>query len=416
LNRELQRRLERLLGGTTSRAAERAAAEPTLVPGPYRDWNDWRQRRKSGRVIDPRGLGNPPLPASVEERVEDVSVITTRFDADFRHGPWNLREVRVRSTDWLDRLDGDRGRRLPFAWERSAFLDTETTSLSSGSGVWVFLTGIGCFEGPQFVVRQYLMHTPAAEQPYLEAIAADLAAHDRLVTFFGKAFDQHKLLDRARVQQMSLPLPADHFDLYWMARRLLHGRLADLKLKTLEREVLRYHRLEDLPGSEAPDAYFLYLREPERAGLDGVLLHNLIDIVSLPSLAAELSFRLESPAEAADRWARGFVLARNGEWGAAADELEERLAELAAGDALAAAQVFRRAGRFERQRQALERALATEADHAAALEELSKWWEHRGGDPAEALRLALRAIAVTRRPGKALEQRRLRLERRLAQR
>lgn len=338
-------------------------------------------------------------------------MFTTRFAADFRHGPWNMREVLARGAAELDALDPTRAPVRGFAWRGSAFLDTETTSLSSGSGVWVFLTGIGCFEGPEFVVRQYLMRSPAAEVPYLERVAADLGGHDRLVTFFGKAFDQHRLLDRASVQQIELPLPPDHYDLYWLSRRLFRGRFADLKLKTLEREVLRYYRLHDLPGAEAPAAYFHYLRTQAMEGLRGVLEHNLLDIVSLTALAAELSFRMEAPQDPLDRKARGLVRGRGGQVAAACEDLAACLHLLSRAEGLEAARVFQRGGQAALQRQVLTRLVERDARDAEALVELAKWWEHQGKDSRVALEWAERALACSpprQRP--ALEHRRRRLQ------
>ena len=47
----------------------------------------------------------------------------------------------------------------PYTLERSevVFVDTETTGLSGGTGTYVFMVGLGFFEGDRFVVRQFFM-------------------------------------------------------------------------------------------------------------------------------------------------------------------------------------------------------------------------------------------------------------------
>ena len=343
---------------------------------------------------DPRGLDNPALPEFDECEREGVIVRTTVFRQDFPHGGWTLGSIPRRSTlplDWLAAPE-TAGR---FAWPGAAFLDTETTSLSSGSGVVVFLTGIGAFEPEGFVVRQYLIRDPDREEATLQAIVDDLDRRGRLVTFFGKAFDQHRLLDRARYLGLPFPLPEDHFDLYWMSRRLVGGRFADLKLRTLEHELLGYYRLHDLPGSEAPEAWFRALRGEGDTALEGVMMHNLIDVVSLASLAAELSLRLEAPSDRDERLARARVLVRAGERGRGCEELtavvdRDSPAELWRELAL----LRRRVGDYSGQRSALESALCREPEDLVAHVELAKWFEHRGRDPARALELAEGALGL----------------------
>jgi uncharacterized protein YprB with RNaseH-like and TPR domain len=326
-------------------------------------------------------------------------------------------EVQRRPTTGLVELAGDPALDA-FRWDAAAFLDTETTSLSGGTGVLVFLTGIGCFEDGEFVVRQYLFHSPSAERRTLEEVGRALACRRHLVTFSGKAFDQHRLLERARFHRLDLAVPAGHLDLYWTSRRLLgescrRRGLSNLRLRTLEHHVLDYHRLFDLPGSEAPEAWFGYVRGEGMSGLQGVLLHNLLDVLSLTSLAAELSLRMESPQDLGERRARAEAWWRAGRGLPAVAELAEVAAASGAGeDFRRLAGWYRRCGDFAAQGRALEEGLercAAAADLGLLLE-AAKWQEHRGRDPVKALDLARRARALARgREGAALDRRIARL-------
>jgi hypothetical protein len=131
-----------------------------------------------------------------------------------------------------------------------------------------------------------------------------------------------------------------------MGTKLLRRRFADTKLVTLEKELLRYERDDDLPGRAAPRAWQLLFDEGQEPLLWAVVRHNLLDVLALPALAAELSLRVESPAEELEQ-------ERLTERDVAA--VEQSLAEARA--ALAAAPPYRLASAKARVRR-LERKLA----------------------------------------------------------
>src|SRR5690349_7443316 len=56
-----------------------------------------------------------------------------------------------------------------------AFLDTETSGLSGGTGTYTFMVGVARFVDDRFVLRQFFMRDPAEEPAMLEAIARFLA-------------------------------------------------------------------------------------------------------------------------------------------------------------------------------------------------------------------------------------------------
>src|SRR5512140_1444312 len=122
---------------------------------------------------------------------------------------------------------------------RFAFLDTETSGLSGGTGTYAFMVGIGRFVDDQFQLRQFFMRDPAEEPAMLEAIASFLAPVQALVTFNGKAFDAPLLTTRYRLHHIPIPYEGySHLDLLPLARRLWRDRLESRALKFLEVHVL----------------------------------------------------------------------------------------------------------------------------------------------------------------------------------
>ncbi len=196
------------------------------------------------------------------------------------------------------------------------FLDTETTGLSGGTGTYAFEVGIGIIEKGLFRVRQYVMRDYPQEKIMLLAIAELLKTHKTLVSFNGKSFDIPLLESRMVVNGIHIQLSEiPHLDLMHVCRRIYKLRLKRCNLQTLERAVLGMQRLDDLPGAEAPQRYFQYLRTGEFALLKDVLNHNLEDVVSLAKLTGHVAavFRMpETLTEPEDLFSVGRVLERTG--------------------------------------------------------------------------------------------------------
>jgi uncharacterized protein YprB with RNaseH-like and TPR domain len=181
---------------------------------------------------------------------------------------------------------------------RALFLDTETTGLSGGTGTLAFLVGVAYFEDDELVVEQLFVHDPDAEAALLSRVAALVAGASALITFNGKSFDLPLLRSRfvlARVEPPALP---PHLDLLHVARRIYGARVERCSLTTLERDVLRFERLDDVAGEDIPERYRRYLREGDRAGVVPVVRHNLWDLVALAALTGELAARVaRAPSE-----------------------------------------------------------------------------------------------------------------------
>jgi uncharacterized protein YprB with RNaseH-like and TPR domain len=193
-----------------------------------------------------------------------------------------------------------------------AYFDTETTGLSTGAGTVIFLAGVARVEGGAMVVRQYLLPDYPHERPLLRALATDLAAATRMVTYNGRSFDLPMLAARLTVHGLfreQAALPANHDDLLPTARRLFRRPLGAARLADVESGVLGVHRTSDCPGSEVPARYFGYLSGGSPDILAVVLDHNLQDVVSLALLEAEVArLRAGGWREAAVLDPRGMAL------------------------------------------------------------------------------------------------------------
>ena len=193
---------------------------------------------------------------------------------------------------------------------RAVFLDTETTGLSMDTGTYTFMIGVGTFEMSEeprflgeigvlngaFVVRQFFMRHPGEERAQLHLVEEALAGCGGLVSFNGRGFDVPLVQNRFVLARMPIPLiGTPHLDLLPPARRVWRGRIGSCRLGNLEQHVLGVERtVEDVPGYLIPDIY----RDYYRTGivtemLARVFYHNLMDITSMPILAALLTSRFE---------------------------------------------------------------------------------------------------------------------------
>jgi len=288
------------------------------------------------------------------------------------------------------------------------FFDTETTGLSGGTGTVAFLLGLGRIVDGALVVRQYILTTFGGEAELLAAAGDWAAGAEGVVTFNGKSFDVPLVATRCRMAGVAdrfSPLP--HIDLLPPTRRAFGRQWSDCRLGTAERKLLHFEREDDLPGSEAPESWFAWVRRGDASRLPQVARHNHLDIVSLAALLPALGDAHAEPA----RW-RADVLgvarayARAGAEARAFQLLGEHRALLTPDGLFELAVYHRRRGEWDEAR-ALWEPLAAEG-HLPAVECLAKYHEHVRRDFACALTLADRLQADPDR-----ERRRERLLRKL---
>jgi uncharacterized protein YprB with RNaseH-like and TPR domain len=268
---------------------------------------------------------------------------------------------------------------------RRVYIDTETTGLSGGSGTLAFLIGIAVVENDAIELSQFLMTRFAAEAASLSAFAETLSPNDQLVSYNGKSYDLPLLITRFRMQAMQHPFDGlPHLDLLHPVRRLFSRRWADCRLISLEQNLLGFSRVDDLPGSEAPAAWFSYIRSGQGAQLIKVVEHNQQDIVSLAVTHSVLTQAIAQPqAFNVDLYALARWLSESSE-DDARELLQSHADELCDDGKRLLGQLARRAGHWP-QAIAIWEALAA-AGCTDSLERLAKYHEHISKDLAAARR------------------------------
>jgi len=360
-----------------------------------------------------KGARNLPQP-NVEPRYEidsvvagafhptprgDVFIVEQSYAADYRHG---VSSIFCSSPLTLISQWANDPRLLEIPLSRFAFLDTETSGLSGGTGTYAFMVGIARFENDNFLLRQYFMRDPAEEPAMLEAIAHFLAPAQALVTFNGKAFDAPLLATRYRLHHIPVPFKDySHLDLLPLARRLWRDRLESRALKYLEQHVLGLTRsIEEVQGYEIPWLYFDYLRSRDARPLAGVFYHNAMDVVAMAALLAQVNEMMQNPYDGhvehgLDFIALGKLFEDLGHWEEAARlferGLEFGLTESDFGVAVRRLSILqKRRGDFNEAIRLWEAAAAN--GHIYAHIEMAKYYEHKCRDVKTALKWTRSAL------------------------
>lgn len=202
----------------------------------------------------------------------------------------HLREQTLPDDALPEHFCGAFDRKDTLAPSRMLFFDTETTGLAGGTGTRAFMIGAADWHDGGLRIRQLTMRTMAAETAMLDAFRAWIRPDTLLVSYNGKCYDAPLLATRYRLARQANPLAGlDHVDLLYPTRRRYRGVFENCRLATIERQVLRIVREDDLPGSEAPAAWLSYLRGGSAQTLRRVLAHNHQDVISLSRLLRHLS-------------------------------------------------------------------------------------------------------------------------------
>jgi len=341
----------------------------------------------------------------------------TFYEKHRRHGSAEIGALSALPGNLLARLSAGLIADVPP--EEWAFLDTETTGLSGGTGTCAFLVGVGSITPEGFRVRQFFMRDYGEEPSMLRALTRYLEPFRVLITYNGRAFDQPLLETRYRMQRTRAPFGRfEHLDLLHGARRLWKLRFESCRLVDLEQHVLGFEREGDVPGALIPYIYFEYVRTGEMARLLPVFHHNVLDIVTLACLTGIVPFAFHDPANTPLK--HGAELASVGRWLREAGELEQArlLFRRAIETSLRDDVLFRTLwdlAVLERKLGCDEAALALWNDlatsknpfQARAYEEMAKHYEHREKNPDRALEMTRRAMDLEDSEG--LRKRELRL-------
>ena len=243
-------------------------------------------RTDSTAVIPKRETGKCPLPyLSPMENGEGTTYFCDKIFIEY-HGQIDLKQFPEIPVDVLRFLSQDRSL-TEFAIRDVLFLDIETTGTAGGTGTYAFLVGLGFVEDGYFQVRQFFLHDLAEESAFLNAVEEFTGRFRYLVTYNGKSFDSQILRNRYLMHRKEDPLrDKPHVDMLFVARRLWKKRFRDCDLMNLERQVLQFYRIDDIPGYLIPAAYTDYLRFAKANLIQKVIHHNQWDIVSLAVLTA----------------------------------------------------------------------------------------------------------------------------------
>jgi hypothetical protein len=292
---------------------------------------------------------------------------------------------------------------------RALYLDTETTGLSGGTGTIAFLVGLAFWDEGGLVVEQLLVRELGEEGPMLARVAQRIASASMLVTFNGKSFDMPLLRTRYVMARLPAPVEPPHLDLLHVARRLHKPRGVECKLTSIERDVLGFERVDDVPGSEVSARYVHFLRSGEARALLGVIEHNAWDVVAMAALVGLYGEPMDATGEGVE-WgtqldprdlvgvARTMKRARAGDlaWHA----IERAVAEGVGAESLRARAEIAKA-RGDRARALADfEALAMDVDDPRVRLELAKLYEHFARDHASALAVVDRTggrVKATRR-------------------
>jgi uncharacterized protein YprB with RNaseH-like and TPR domain len=282
---------------------------------------------------------------------------------------------------------------LPEVHELSApdwlYIDTETTGLSGGTGNLAFMIGVARFLDCERVeVCQYVLAGFSAEPAMLRALLEWVGPRSVAVSYNGRCFDLPILATRLALHRIDADLESMHqLDLMYGVRRAFRRYWPDCRLQTVERRLLGQHRIDDLPGAQAPAAWQAWLRSGATATMRRVLAHNFQDLVSLVLLHRRLLGLYAGGGDpAGDRAAIGRAWLKVGRPELARRVWEDAGEKLDADGILQLAALYRRQGEWARA-EALWLRLHAAGNSSAALA-LSKYHEHRRRDYRRALEYA----------------------------
>lgn len=176
------------------------------------------------------------------------------------------------------------------------FMDTETTGLAGGTGTVVFLLGLGRIEKDKLHLAQYFLTGFKGEPALLAHGGNFIRGATTCVSYNGKSFDHPLLATRYRLTGRVDPFgKLSHIDLLHHTRRAFRNYWPDCSLRTAEERMLGLTRVGDLPGSEAPQTWFDWIRHGRTDNLPRVLEHNDLDLLSLVTLLPALKDAYENP-------------------------------------------------------------------------------------------------------------------------
>jgi len=268
------------------------------------------------------------------------------------------------------------------------FYDFETTGLSGGAGTIIFLAGFGSIKGEHLCIEQLLLVDYPGEPAFIRALLPYLSSEKLFVSYNGKGFDRHMLLNRLRIHGYHTVDMPRQLDLLYPTRKIWGKSLQRCNLGRIEELVLNIHRKGDIEGAFIPECYQEFLRTQDDGCMRSVVAHHVQDIASLAQLLFHIEKTSVNPESLADEQARlglGLMMLPIKE--ARAVSLLE--AELSSGNEAAGrilVPFYKRRRQMTKLREVLARMRALRAGYFQLIE-TAKVLEHIDKQPKTALRL-----------------------------
>ncbi|MFX3635251.1 MAG: ribonuclease H-like domain-containing protein [Candidatus Pristimantibacillus sp.] len=326
------------------------------------------------------------------------------YGSDYQHGIHRLGELQ-RAAGGLTAFHQEQ-----LQAEQLLFLDLETTGLGVGAGNVPFMVGLAYWLNGEFIVEQTLIRHPAEERAMLAYIHVKLAEYRYLVTYNGKTFDwpvmQNRFILNGYGSGFWQPL---HLDFLHPSRSIWRNTLTSCRLSHVEEERLGIERVDDVPGSLAPQLYFQYLAEGDPEPLEGVFRHNEIDMLSLACLTIrfghlllerEGSYVLPLPTEPEELVRTGLWLEKMGhsEQAERMFTAAERSEHSSVSTLIMLAARDKKAGNWQRAVVLWQKAVQHPAKYGATVNsayiELAMYYEHKLKDYDSALQYATEALEL----------------------
>jgi len=283
-----------------------------------------RPRQEDGDAFIEDGGGRPsdrPCAAETlggewrELRGQRFLVIDRKYPPGHRHGEIAVADTLPPEHGCWSRLPILNGPAAPPRDGRMLFIDLETTGLAGGAGTYAFLVGCAWYQDGGLRVRQFFLSNFSAERALLEAVAEIAGLCGAVVTYNGKSFDLPLMETRFVLHRLETPFAGvPHVDMLHPARRLWRRDVGDsdnvgrpltgrntsgCQLSSLEESLCGHVREGDVPGFQIPARYFHFVRTGDARGLDAVMEHNRLDLVSLAMVTARAAQMLEDGPSAA---------------------------------------------------------------------------------------------------------------------
>ena len=169
--------------------------------------------------------------------------------------------------------------------ENFKFMDIETKGLSN---VPIILIGVAEIRGDKITASQYFLRDYGDESNIIDAYLNHLDEDSVHVTFNGKTFDIPFIKNRCIYNRIDADLNHPHLDLRYFAKNLWGEKLPNCQLQTIEREIFKIQREEDVPGQYIPDYYDTYLERNNIGPVVPIIEHNAQDIISLASFLEKM--------------------------------------------------------------------------------------------------------------------------------